>query len=412
MKSRLWLKQSRQENLTYLVVWVVLFAAPLLGLVIRVSNTPYTSFQWEDLLLVWRKFAVYLFLFILHNFLVAPLFAHKGKRYSYLILMTVIVAMFAVWQFKTRPIHSDGNPEQTFNQGRPPFDGQGRPSDMSGFPGAPMNPPSDFQGAPPPMPPEAPVSDAPQLHPGKAPHSVLEPDIMAIIMLVFMFAANVGIKHYYYSREDRQRIIELEKQNLEHQLEYLRFQINPHFLMNTLNNIHALIDINPGKAQETIVELSKMMRYILYEGERQGVPLTKEMEFIRTYMKLMGLRYSNKVDITLNLPDEVPDKTIPPLILISFIENAFKHGISYRRKSFVNIEVSVHDDALFFTCTNSKADVSNNEKGGVGLANVHRRLELLFPGRYNLDIRDDADTYTVDLKVPIVQNAETINNRI
>jgi len=171
--------------------------------------------------------------------------------------------------------------------------------------------------------------------------------------------------------------------------------------MNTLNNIHALIDIDPTKAQETIVELSKMMRYILYESDRQGVSLSKEMELIRTYMKLMRLRFSDKVAITLNLPSEVPDKTLPPLILISFIENAFKHGISYQHNSFVEVSVAVEGETLSFTCRNSKVDISNQEKGGVGLVNVRKRLDLLYPGDYDLSIHDDADTYTVELLVPI-----------
>jgi len=411
MKSRLWLKQSRQENLIYLVLWVALFAAPLLGLVIRVSNDPGITFRWSDIFLVWRKFAVYLFLFLLHNFLLAPLFAHRGKRNAYLVVITVIVALYAVWQFNTRPQQPAGLPEQTVNQVGPPSVVPERPSDMTRPPATPSDPPSEHPG--PPSISDGPSSSgAPQLLPDEAPHPIIEPDIMSIIMLIFMFAANIGMKHYYYSREDRQRVVELEKQNLEQQLEYLRFQINPHFLMNTLNNIHALIDINPQQAQETIVELSKMMRYILYEGERQGVPLTKEMEFIRTYMKLMRLRYSNRVAITLNLPADVPNKTIPPLILISFIENAFKHGISYRRRSFVDVDVTIHDDALSFTCRNSKADVSNTEKGGVGLSNVRRRLDLLFPESYILNITDDADTYTVDLTVPILQNSETLPNQI
>jgi hypothetical protein len=228
-----------------------------------------------------------------------------------------------------------------------------------------------------------------------------EHDILSIVVLLLMFGANLGTKYYYRSRSDQRKLEELEKQNLEQQLEYLRYQINPHFFMNTLNNIHALVDIDPSKAQETILELSKMMRFVLYEGDKSGVPLTKEFSFIRTYAKLMELRYTDKVKITVDVPNEAPDKTIPPLMLISFIENAFKHGISYQHDSFVDMKASIDGDYLLFTCINSKAEKPNQEKGGVGLTNVRKRLDLLYDKRYKLDIKDEPDIYTVVLKLPL-----------
>ena len=228
-----------------------------------------------------------------------------------------------------------------------------------------------------------------------------EHDILSIVVLILMFGANLGTKYYYRSRSDQRKLEELEKQNLEQQLEYLRYQINPHFFMNTLNNIHALVDIDPSKAQETILELSKMMRFVLYEGDKSGVPLTKEFSFIRTYAKLMELRYTDKVKITVDVPNEAPDKTIPPLMLISFIENAFKHGISYQHDSFVDMKASIDGDYLLFTCINSKAEKPNQEKGGVGLTNVRKRLDLLYDKRYKLDIKDEPDIYTVVLKLPL-----------
>lgn len=371
------MKQSKQENLIYLAVWVMLFAAPLLGLYVRTANDEMITFRWMDVFIVWRKFGVYLLLFLAHNFLLAPLLVHKHKRLLYFSLTAIVVTVFALWQFASSP--------------------------PKGSPGAERQ----RTGIQHPGPPPAQAEDAkkpnilPSLSPDDHPPVIVEPDILSIMLLALMLGANVGIKGYFSNRKDRERLSELEKQNLEQQLEYLRFQINPHFFMNTLNNIHALIDIDPTKAQETIVELSKMMRYILYEGERQGVPLTKEMEFIRTYARLMRQRYSDKVSIVLNLPEEVPDRSLPPLLLISFIENAFKHGISYRRKSFVEIDVKVENERLQFTCRNSKADVSNLERGGVGLVNVRRRLDLLYPSDYDLHINDEAETYTVDLNIPV-----------
>ena len=229
-----------------------------------------------------------------------------------------------------------------------------------------------------------------------------EHEIMAIVVLLLMFGANLGIKNYIRSRDDRKRLVELEKQNLEQQLEYLRYQINPHFFMNTLNNIHALVDFDPAKAQDTIVELSKMMRFVLYEGNKQSVPLSRELDFIRHYVTLMQLRYTDKVKITLDLPQETPDRQIPPLVLVTFIENAFKQGVSYQRESFIEVKVTVEDETIHFCCRNSKADHPNEENGGVGLANVRKRLDLIYGERYRLSIKDKSDAYHVELYLPLV----------
>ena len=367
------MKQSRQENLIYLAVWGLLFAAPLLSLYVRTSGDADTVFRWTEVFVVWRHLAVFLVLFLIHDFLLAPLLIHAHRRVVYFSIMTAVLAAFIVYQ-------CSGRPEMNRHKGpRPPHR-----MEMPARHHPPFEEPHH------------------QWRRGDVPPPVVgERYILSVVVLLLMCGANLGIKGYFRSRDDRKRLAELEHQNLEQQLEYLRYQINPHFFMNTLNNIHALVDIDPAKAQETIVELSKMMRFVLYEGDKKGVPLTKEMEFIRTYVALMQLRYTDKVKISLNLPDEVPDRTLPPLMLISFIENAFKHGVSYQRESFIEIGVAVGDDRLIFVCRNSKADVPNEEKGGVGLANVRKRLNLLYDHDYSLCIRDDADVYTVELNIPL-----------
>ena len=375
MKKNYWMKQSRQENLIYLAVWGMLFAAPLLSLYVRTVSDTNLVFDWTEVFIVWRKFIPFLLLFLIHNFLLAPLLVHGHKRIVYFSVMAVIIAAFTFYQCTNRPkggAHRAPRPPMEMRDRRepPPFD---RPRPRA------------------------------EHRPDMPPPIIGEHDILAVVVLILMFGANLGIKGYFRARDDRKRLAALEKQNLEQQLEYLRYQINPHFFMNTLNNIHALVDIDPAKAQETIVELSKMMRYVLYEkGEsQQGVPLTKELEFIRTYVKLMQLRYTEKVKITLNLPHEVPDRQIPSLILVTFIENAFKHGVSYQRESFIEMTVEVQDDHLHFTCRNSKADVPNQQKGGVGLVNVRKRLDLLYDHNYTLSIHDDPQVYTVDLTLPL-----------
>ena len=144
-----------------------------------------------------------------------------------------------------------------------------------------------------------------------------------------------------------------------------------------------------------------MMRFVLYEGNRQSVPLTKEMDFIRHYVALMQLRYTEKVKITLDLPSEMPDRQIPPLILITFIENAFKHGVSYQHESFIEVKTMINNNKLCFKCSNSKTDKPNEEKGGVGLKNVRKRLNLLYENNYTLNIQDGQDVYSVELSFPL-----------
>ena len=370
---------SRQENVIYLIVWGLLFAAPILSLYIRAVSDPNISFDWTEIFLVWRRFAVFLLLFVIHNVFLAPLLVHQHKHILYFSIVVTVLVGFTIYQCSSRP-----DIKKPLGHRPPPPMEQGH------------MPPPEFDG-------QAPFDNPPprNFRPDGPPPIVGEHDILAIVVLILMFGANLGTKYYFRSRSDQKRLMELEKQNLEQQLEYLRYQINPHFFMNTLNNIHALVDIDPEKAQETIVELSKMMRFVLYEGDKRGVPLTKELEFIRTYIKLMKLRYTDKIRIDVNLPSEVPDKTIPPLLLISFIENAFKHGVSYQHESFIEMKIAVEDNRLHFICCNSKAEIPNEEKGGVGLANVRKRLNLLYGQGYTLHIQDAPDVYHVELNIPL-----------
>ena len=212
---------------------------------------------------------------------------------------------------------------------------------------------------------------------------------------------NLGVKLYFRWIDERKQNEELERQNLKQQLEYLKYQINPHFFMNTLNNIHALVDIDPTKAKDSIVVLSRMMRYLLYESDNTMVTLQKEIEFLKSYIDLMSMRYTSKVHISLRIDGEDKPGNIPPLLLITFVENAFKHGVSYREESFIRVTLSIADDALHFTCANSRHDEQPSQRGGVGLDNVRKRLDLIYKSRYYLSIEAKPETYEVMLRLPL-----------
>ncbi len=402
-------RQSKQEHIIYLALWGILFAAPVLSLYLRSINEANITFQWDEVFMIWRRFSVYFILFLIHNFFIAPLLVYKHKRVVYTLTIAVFMGCFIVYQCYDRPKDIPISPSMERGM-------NGRPGEMGELPPPYENGEFLSEEDLPPMEDFGPEGEG---GPGASEHKPMrgpdgkerrhvppaiigEHDIVAVIVLFLLFGMNVGIKIYFRTREDQKKLVELEKQNLEQQLEYLKYQINPHFFMNTLNNIHALVDIDAEKAKSTILELSKMMRFILYEGNKNGVPLTREFEFIRTYVTLMRLRYTDKVSINVELPSLIPDKLVPPLMLITFIENAFKHGISYQHESFVVVKVDIKDDKLFFTCRNSKADKPNQEKGGVGLTNVRQRLDLLFGHNYTLDIQNEPDIYNVQLTIPLL----------
>jgi Putative regulator of cell autolysis len=367
-------EQKKHENLTYLALWGMLFAVPVLSLYVRSVNDTSFSFQWGEVLMIWKQFAIYLAIFLLHNFLLAPLLVYKQRRALYFSIIAVILGAFIAYQCSNRP------PERrAFHHDPPPFEQM----DQSHRQRPPL--PQEFKNH----------------RPHRPPVMVGQHDVVALIILILMLGMNIGIKLYFKSRHDAKQLMALEKENLEQQLEYLRYQINPHFFMNTLNNIHALVDIDPEKAKDTILELSKMMRFVLYEGDKKGVPLSREFDFIRHYVTLMQLRYTDKVDVKVDLPIEAPDYELPPLMLITFIENAFKHGISYEQDSFIHIKASIDNARLHFECSNSKALKPNEEKGGVGLANVKQRLNLLYGENYTLNIQDEPDSYNVKLEIPL-----------
>ena len=232
-------------------------------------------------------------------------------------------------------------------------------------------------------------------------------DVVSTMVALLMMGMNLGVKLFFKSERDASELQEAERQNLEAQLAYLRYQVNPHFYMNTLNNIHALVDIDPERAKTTVVELSKMMRYILYDGERNGVSLKREIQFLDNYVRLMRLSYTSSVRIDVEAPETVADRHIPPLVLIIFVENAFKHGISYSEDSFVEVKVAVNGERLVFCCRNSKHHSTETDaKGGVGLVNVRRRLDLLYGDRYALYVDDSGGEYGVRWELPFLENED------
>lgn len=367
----------RKEHIIYTLMWIALYLSPLMSIYMRMSGNPHIDFSWYEILNAWKFNTVWIVLFAIHNFLLAPLLIIKRRTWLYtaLVVALLVATMFTLSAMRpsdSRMLHAPQrseccehdcmNAEMMASKQQPPPMREGGPLMMFG--------------------------------PG---------EVVIFFGGLLLMGMNLGVKLYFRSQEDADILSQIEKHALERQLQYLKYQVNPHFFMNTLNNIHALVDIDPERAKASIVELSKLMRYVLYEGNNKLTSLSREVQFLHNYVRLMSMRYSDNVRISLDVPEILPDSLLPPLLLVIFVENAFKHGISYRNKSFVEISLKPQADRLLFSCRNSRPEIKHDEnmKGGVGLSNVRRRLDLLFPGNYTLDIKEQEDTYTVHLDIPL-----------
>jgi LytS/YehU family sensor histidine kinase len=196
---------------------------------------------------------------------------------------------------------------------------------------------------------------------------------------------------------------ELETRNLKNELEMLRSQINPHFLFNALNNIDSFIRTKPETASDSLVTLSDMLRYMIYETRSDQVLLEKELVYIKNYIRLQQLRFRDKDYIRVTFPDHCPDIQIAPMILIPFIENAFKYAHNTGQMPIIDINMSCTHGELDFSCRNyCKRDRTDHDMpGGVGLDNAKRRLALLYPGKHHLIIFENEAIFSVELKIQL-----------
>lgn len=211
----------------------------------------------------------------------------------------------------------------------------------------------------------------------------------------------VIIKDWIFQKREKR---ELENRNIQSELNFLKSQINPHFLFNTLNSLYALTLKKSEKAPNIVIKLSEMMRYMLYDCNEKFVPLEKEIVYLNNYIELEKLRQPETIHIDFRVEGETDDLKVAPLIFISFLENAFKHGISSRIDyGFVNISFIIHDKILEFKIENSKADQGTNKVanavGGIGQINTKKRLEMIYPDQHNLKILDSTELYSVYLTI-------------
>lgn len=348
---------QRAEILVVIVVWTIAFMVPVFSIDSENAGIG------EELLHTAMSLLPFIVLFALNHWLLIPKLLFRGRWVSFAICniaLSLIMVLNVGYRLKNR--HAP-----------PPHEGY-EMQDGRQEPRRPRRPP--IEGT-------------------------------MLLLSIMLIGCDLGIKLGFRYLRIQQEKAQQEKQYSENKLVFLKQQVRPHFFMNTLNNIHALIDIDQELAKEAVIRLSKLMRYMLYGCESGMSKIGSEVEFITSYVELMRLRYSDKVSITTTISDTLPsEKTIPSLIFVSLIENAFKHGVSYKDSSFIRMSLKeTPDGKLQFVCENSipKQPVPKStgpKEGGIGIQNTINQLNLIYGDAYDLAM-DKNEIFTVKLTIPL-----------
>ena len=234
-------------------------------------------------------------------------------------------------------------------------------------------------------------------------------DFINIYFVVALAISLLFVKNWYVKQKENQLLVQKHK---EAELSLIKAQLNPHFLFNTLNNLYALATKKSAEVPGVIMQVSDLLNYVLYECDTKWVSLKKEIAFLKNYIELEKLRFGSRLSCELNIELEKDEYYIAPMVLISFVENCFKHGVSnVRQNPFVNINVMVKNNTLYFSSENSLSNKMKEKEldyqQGIGIKNTKKRLEYIYHDNYTLEIDDSEQVYKVSLKIP-VHNEETI----
>ena len=223
------------------------------------------------------------------------------------------------------------------------------------------------------------------------------------LLNIVTVAVAIGIRHFIRVRQLKQQLKDEKAKNTEAELAWLKNQINPHFLFNTLNNISSLTQIDADAAQDAIAQLSDLLRYAMYETNKNTVPLGGEVEFMRNYIELMKLRCNEQTSVNYQLSTDSEQVEVAPLLFVSLIENAFKHGVSSGRPSAISIKLEQHQGQLTFICNNTNYPKNDKDRSGsgIGIENTRRRLELMYADRYEWEQTLEDNIYHVMIKLKL-----------
>lgn len=338
------MKQNINYNpILHIVLWSLVFLAPFLMFPDAVNNV-------KDPYIVWLPSLSMLVLFYINYFLlIDKFFLNKQKIVFFIINIILVIALTSLIEY-LKPV----------------------PSAIINFKNLPK-PPNNF-GKPPML------------------------NFRMTLPLILAVVVSVGVKINSQLRKKEILLEKVKHTQLTSEINYLKNQVKPHFLFNTLNNIYALVNKDPETAKVSIHSLSKMMRYFLHEATNNDILLEKEITFLERYIDLMLLRVNKNFTLEKNFPNIKEPIKIPPLLLLSFIENAFKHGIDAIKPSFIHIDLSIKDNSIHYVVENSL--FKNNDKSsnsGIGLENLKKRLHLIYKDDFELTEKETDKTYTAKL---------------
>lgn len=351
---------KRLETIIYSAIWLIILILYLLNIMRINFYNDLPLVNPRDIFRLIFTMLPYTLLFLTNNFILIPRLLKRGKYTKYFLYTLCVILLIWIWQQL-----------MFFNLW-------------------------DFE----PMPkgPERPG------HPG--PHPLLPlPVFLDMVYDILIIGINLSISLLFQNFAGRLQHERLKKKNIQNQLTYLKAQINPHFYMNMLNNIHGMIEIDSIKAQKMVIQMSSLMRYMLYDSSMSEIAMQSEIKFIKDYLALMKVRYPEdivSIKAEISEADRFYGVKIPPLLFLVFLENAFKHGISYSTCSFVSVFLGREQGKIVFKCSNSlHRHISHNHRDGIGLGNVNRRLQLIYGNNYTLEINQTESTYTTTLTLPI-----------
>lgn len=364
------ISNRRVERTVYVALWCAVCAIPLIIQVYEYLSGVDSEFEMNKVVKAWIAFLPFFVLFWVHDLLLMPLLMRRRRKWLYTLLTIGFIAgMMVIMDL----------PHRTHRREREKIEKEVIERDIES--GEVVNH---------------------YTRSGWSRPSINMFLITNIIFALFTVSINIAIKLYFRGLNNRRRIERLEAENTSARLQFLKYQINPHFFMNTLNNIHALIDIDAERARDVVVELSKLMRYVLYDIDKEEVTLRQEIDFLNNYIKLMRIRLTDNVVINVRMTADAGDIKLPPLLFIPFVENIFKHGVSYREPSVIDIALEVNDGGMvvFRSRNSNHAKKNGDSHHGIGLENLRRRLDLLYGDSYRLMTDDGKNIFYAELAVP------------
>ncbi|MCG8698723.1 MAG: histidine kinase [Bacteroidales bacterium] len=378
------------EISTLVVIWLVVFISPIF---VQYNNAGFI--RWELIFHNWLRLLPLVALSLVNHFVLVPLLFFNSRKVWYLVTATLAIFMLVFTMHSVYRPNKNNLRSAKFNQPHPRHQGPVKKRPPAHANRRPRNGAHEL-GAPPRM-------HTPAQRPGRPP-GALPPHLNTAIIALLILGFDTGLLTIFKLTKSEQEKSQVEKERIKSELAFLRNQVSPHFLMNTLNNIHALIDFDSDKAKDTLIRLSKLMRYLLYDTGQEEIALDQELTFISSYVDLMNMRVNENVEITFETKINDERTKIPPLIFTSLIENAFKYGISYEKKSFVRIYLETTDKELIFKLSNSivvEKSNGNSHYSGIGLENTRKRLDIIYGNNYKMDIQTNNNIFRVLLNLPL-----------